>query len=869
MCAMNRSGLPSHSFPSGDRRDPENDASRGDESSLDRTPRKATPEIPADFKCSDLTPPAPPSGSTERETCVGDAGPQRPSLGDAILKVYKAPHFISTLVKLVSEGGPPRILGLWGACEEILNSGPSNRAAIVSDIVGAVARYYKTNPVQVVVSPPTRLIGEMLRHHPAGGLAVLQHCKGLCIKPIDVVAIPEVLRAFDGEVLFTMVRANYVSAIADLEQHESLERVVRHIALKRDGSSLAMCSFIRGKYEGCRGWMGKEAEAEFLWKVRDELTSLFMTSSLACEANLKVSLMYLREIPHPALDRVPQELLNTERWLLEYPSYLQEAFGVEHTTRLLSVHSTAPLLSSAFLYLGSAPEATIRGVLNSSSKFDIDSNTLQPIYRALGLVYEAGLGVAPVSSSTRERPPRTWVSKDDELRFQQTQISVAFKCLVERYWSPSRPDRVRQRGLELVRAVMNEQPYAFALAVPSLRKLGSAFSADLSRAVREEAILTSRRFSEATGENPEIRHRVIVADGCGLSILELQGIALCELEVALQSSTQEMMQESEHVAFINAMRVFCATTPTLEAHARELIRRYPDTLGAGFLARYLFEVRDPDPSLREIVNHQSTRSDLEPKVWIQYAHAAVGFGVEERLGERMMTVFESHYERAIQFLARWNPRLRASYRMVLGSLYPRRIGEVSPLQHYSKRLVHSSLEARIVRSIEQIPGIKVPQDVFIPWAPAVDGVVVSEATPHPPITLLIDGEYYHSVNKSWAFRGFDGHSLLAKNILCRGGHPVIRVSAQLGEPGMEQVLQECILSIVNYLGGKGELHAERLVVDAPDDYTAIAGKVMFYHATRPTPDTYGAVFDVWKALQKSHEMHSHDDGDPQEGESPV
>jgi hypothetical protein len=86
---------------------------------------------------------------------------------------------------------------------------------------------------------------------------------------------------------------------------------------------------------------------------------------------------------------------------------------------------------------------------------------------------------------------------------------------------------------------------------------------------------------------------------------------------------------------------------------------------------------------------------------------------------------------------------------------------------------------------------------------------------------------------------------------------------------MEQALQECIVSIVNYLGGKGELDAERLVVDAPDDYTAIAGKVMFYHAFRPTPDSYGAVFDVWKALQQSHEMHSDDDGDPQEGESSV
>jgi hypothetical protein len=328
-----------------------------------------------------------------------------------------------------------------------------------------------------------------------------------------------------------------------------------------------------------------------------------------------------------------------------------------------------------------------------------------------------------------------------------------------------------------------------------------------------------------------------------------------------------MMQDFEHVAFLGAMRLFCATTPTVEAHARQLIDRYPNTLGAGLLARYLFEVRASDRSLREVVYRQSATSNLDPKVWIQYAHAAVGFGVDAVCAENVRTVFESHYERPMQVYARWSPRLRASYRMVLGSLYPQRVGQVTPLQRHHNRLAHSSLEARVVRSLEQIPGIRVPQDVFIPWAPAIDGVVVSNGNPHQPVPLLIDGEFYHSVNKSWSFRGFDGHSLLAKNILCRAGHPVIRISAQLGEPGMEKALQDCIVSIVNYLDGTGQLDAERLIVDAPDEYSDIAGKVMFYHAVRPAPDTYAPVFDAWKALQQSPDMHSDDGVELQKGES--
>lgn len=796
-----------------------------------------------------VLPPQPVSGRQNAPRAERPAE-DRPSLAQVILKVHALPDFLPTLLKLVSDGAPSRVRNVWDACEEILDSGASNREGIVADLVAAVVNTYRNKPDQDAISPPLRVAAVLFKQLPPESAAIQQQFRTLRLDPLKVAADETVLGSSSAQLLFTIVRANYAAVIAEPERHDNFAKIVRHVVLQQDGSALAMCLFLRDRYQECRGWIGKEAEADLLWMIRDDATSLCRKSRLACEANFKIALMYRRDVPHPSLDRMPQALLSEERWILDHPWYLQEAFGFDHTNRILSRQLPQPLTSASFMYIGSAPEATIRGVHEGASKFDIDNAILTPLCRALG-IRNGGSGEAfSRPRQSPERAPRTWVSSEDEIRFRQGQITVAFRHLAEAYWNPQMPDRARQRGLEFVRAVVHEQPYALALAAPSLRKLGAPFYADICRCVRQEALAILQQTPDLTGENTAIRPTVVVADGFGLSIPEMQAAATREFESALQYTTGDMMQQHEHVAFLNAMRMFCMTTPTLEAHARELMRRYSETLGGACLARFRFEVRDPDPSLKEFVLQHAQRADLEPRIWIQYAHAAVGLDLDKNQRDAVRKVFKSHYEGAVQVCARWNPRLRASFRMVVGSLYPDRIGAITPLQRHHNQLAHSSLEARVVREIRKIPGIRVAQDIFIPWAPAIDGVVSSDESPNLAIPLLIDGECYHSVNRSWRFRGFDGHSILAKNIICGGGYPVMRISAQLGEPGMERALHECIEVIVKYLSGKGSLDAERLVVDPPDDYTDIAGKVMFYQATGHPQNPYAAVYETWQLLEQ-------------------
>jgi len=124
--------------------------------------------------------------------------------------------------------------------------------------------------------------------------------------------------------------------------------------------------------------------------------------------------------------------------------------------------------------------------------------------------------------------------------------------------------------------------------------------------------------------------------------------------------------------------------------------------------------------------------------------------------------------------------------------------------------------------------MKVFRDRFIPWAPAFDGVAVSDRAPHRPILILVDGESYHSVNGSWAFRGFDGHTLLVSRILAQAGYPVVRIAAQFGEPGLEGALSEAISAVARYVCDGETPSAERLVVNPPETFTNIAGRVIFY-----------------------------------------
>jgi hypothetical protein len=171
--------------------------------------------------------------------------------------------------------------------------------------------------------------------------------------------------------------------------------------------------------------------------------------------------------------------------------------------------------------------------------------------------------------------------------------------------------------------------------------------------------------------------------------------------------------------------------------------------------------------------------------------------------------------------------------MLVGALYPERLGEISALRYAVSNLFQSSLEARTKAAIATIPHLSVEEGRYIPWAPAIDGVLRSEDPSVPPVLLLVDGEPYHSVNGCWPFRGFDGHSLLATKILAAAGYPVLRISGQLGEASERATLLSTVRAALAHLASGEPVTESRLVIDAPDDYGDIAGKALLYRPSGP------------------------------------
>lgn len=390
------------------------------------------------------------------------------------------------------------------------------------------------------------------------------------------------------------------------------------------------------------------------------------------------------------------------------------------------------------------------------------------------------------------------------------------------------PDRAREKGRDLLRSMVRELPFAIALAAPALRGYGEGFVRDLFRIVREEALSAVGAGRESADTRRRLRESFVVTDGLGLDVAECSAAATQELEESLGQVGESDLNEYEYTAFLGASRTTCLTTPVLESRASALIQAYPDTFGASILARQLFEYRSPDPAVRRYIYAQVVRANHRTHTWLNYAHAAVGLNLSQDEHYAIREVFEQRYEASVQNISRWNLRARSSFRLIVGALYPESLGEIRQLRHGTDVLMHSPLEQRVMNRLERMPGMKVLRDRFIPWAPAFDGVAVSDRAPHRPILILVDGESYHSVNGSWAFRGFDGHSLLASRILAQAGYPVVRIAAQFGEQGLEEALGEAIAAVARYVCDGETPIAERLVVNPPETFTDIAGRIILY-----------------------------------------
>jgi hypothetical protein len=330
------------------------------------------------------------------------------------------------------------------------------------------------------------------------------------------------------------------------------------------------------------------------------------------------------------------------------------------------------------------------------------------------------------------------------------------------------------------------------------------------------------------------------------------------------------MSDRRFGAFVAAMRPACVTSQTFEERALAAIGRFPGTLGASQLARSLAEIKIPDASFGSMVLNEVSRRDLDSQVWLNYAHSALVYRVDSETRHRVKESFEERYDRSVRVIARWSPKGRASYRIVVGALYPERVGDIARLRSAGSNLFQSSLEARIKAVIAESRGASVESGTYIPWAPAIDGVLRATSSSSPPVVLMVDGEPYHSVNGCWVFRGFDGHSLLATKILTSAGYPVLRISGQLGEAAERSALCSLVDAALDHVATGAPAEDPRLVIDPPDDYREIGGKALLYRPTvlpRGYPSTAGEslVNATFEPLTESGEGDEIPEGSSQEG----
>lgn len=770
---------------------------------------------------SALSDPSP--GDWGRSSARNDRRGDLSHLAAAIVKASNQVGFASVLRKLIEQGGNEGIQRLWVAAQDILERGPGDGRAITWLIATRISNYCHSRQTSLGAEPPLDVVARFLLSNTQNREPTFKFFKNnFHIEPIALILNPTVQRHSSGSYLWSFIRSNYQDIVAEPSHRPLIEELLRTTALRRDRLGLEVCRFVCERYESASKWVGHELEAAFLWKLRDNLTKELLDSPLACERNLKLALLFPMTVPHPCLADDAHRILEVEKWILDHPSLLEDVYGFDHSRKIFKECGDGALSSASFAI--PPVYGQVRGIQSAQSRFDLDANVLVPVYASLGISYQ---GVAPASV---EVPPRAFVSDDDRIRFDRSRILAAFKTLADNYWAPDCPERVRGKGRELVRLVVRSYPYALAEAAFAARKLDQYFVRDLYCVIREEAIQAVKPPDGSEPDPKRFRESFTVAAAFGMTIPELQPPVVRELESALSRAGERELTEYESVAFLAATRGMCVTSPEIESRAIALIQRYPDTRGASMLARSLSEVRCPDPSIRDFIRAQAMKENISAHRWLNYAHASIGFGLEPPERGHIRRIFKDRYENSVRSFARWCPRSRASLRLLVGELCPEVIGDLRPIRAGSQALFRSPLEVRVIRRLEGIPGIRVTQDLYLPWAPAVDGVIVCEGFPDTPLLLLIDGESYHSVNGKWSYRGFDGHSSLVTRILTRAGYPVVRVSAHLGEPGLESALSEAVSSIARFLTTGEAPRAPRLVVDPPAGFTEIAGKVLFYPA---------------------------------------
>ncbi len=301
-----------------------------------------------------------------------------------------------------------------------------------------------------------------------------------------------------------------------------------------------------------------------------------------------------------------------------------------------------------------------------------------------------------------------------------------------------------------------------------------------------------------------------------------------EFERCLACATEDDLKGAKLQTYISAFMWSRAVTPVVEEHALRLMEGNPTTIGASLLAKYLFLVQCPDQNVKNFVVSQASRSDLPAPVWLNYAHAAVGFGLESQKQQLLCGLYENVYSKSLESWFERDAQARWSGSLIKAVFYPEKLFDVELERGCSSGVHRSNNEKRAIGTLESFFKGNIHTDTRVQNAPSVDGLMSVPGYDGKNVALFYDGEQFHSVMEIWCVRGFDGSSKLATRIFTQAGYPVLRISEQLSVYDRRQDLLRGVAEARDFLRSGIEFESDILVINPPDDFTDIAGKVILY-----------------------------------------
>ncbi len=744
-------------------------------------------------------------------------------LHEAIVKGFESSSFEKALVAQLQVRQDAGVRMLWSAVEKILESEFSNRGEIAFSVADAIAMFYKESTAKKPIAPSPRIVGLFCKLGP-GSDEKLLYALSIKIKvwPSELIAAPEYLSVLGAKIFLKFLDRNYKKLVCDPANHEWLAALCQQLAMLNEPVGLRVCVWLKDKYEGARRKMKSEAagqEAEFLWQTRDVITAQLMGSS-PCVRNFKLALLYPNYVPHPCHDQPVEPILPEEQWLVKEYNLLRGAFGEQ----VGWLRDSGVPRSDSFAPTTSHRDVEPREQASSSIN---RYHPLAYLYSFVGLSPETG---ARVSLSPLDAP-RSWVSHADEERFRESCMRSVLRQLACNLEDSNGAPALVAEATAFLRNIVREYPYILAEAVRSCRGLPPRFI-NLLFDVFNEGMLQQAPALSDEQRGKRLCDAIVLIGSIGRGFPEVSPETLQEFEAVLASADKKDLHSAKLNAFISTLAWLRTVTPKLEENATRLIQEYPASPGGSLLAQYLSRVRCADPAAKDLVLAQAIRSDLAAKTWLNYAHAALGFGVREDQRKTLRDLHDDVYRYSLENWAERDGRVRLSARMVNGLLFPEQFKDFGPQTEKSDRYMHSNSERRTMGVLRSHFGDKVSVGRFIPEAPSIDGDMKVPDYSGKELVIFFDGQIFHSVNEGaeggWFLRGFDGHTCLVTSFFRGVGYPVLRISEQMGNSGNEGPLCDAVSAARDYLVTGCNSAPDYLVVDPSYDFTHIAGRVILY-----------------------------------------